>query len=196
MSRRKYANPGERVRVVTPKLFIRCGYTLTSDIIMDTREKEVTKAVNAAHAAMVQEIQGESVTTMLSIRTSPVVIDQRVRFLLNSAVCSMILENEQWGGKEKKIFEYDASGLQDSEVIVTKKYIVKTGFYHHASGGYCGYSGEWDYEPAYLDDAKVHCVYEIELDPNSVFYPSPPTSLYPIYPLKILAVNCKRLLVV
>jgi len=198
---RKYAAIGEKVKIIVPKEFIRCGYPLSIEVIKQTRGKEVSEKIyNAALAigalsdktpAYIDKDFGV-IRSVDNIDLHPN-LDQNIREYLTPriyrnlefAVCSTILEQERWGGSERAIHEIDRPALAGLVGTVTKKEIVKTGQRYAASGGYDGYSGEYDYEPGGLYDMKTHCVYTIMLNTWLI------EDLSPMRDLKVVAANCE-----
>lgn len=173
--RRKYAKAGEKIKIITPNLFVRVGYPLTPEIVMETHREEVERLVSIASRA----IQGTPPAGLLD--TEPY-LTPRANQLLTMAVCSFILNRERFGGPDRKIYEKLEPSLLDKVVTVTEKHFVKTGKYYGPSGGY-SYWGEYDYEPGGLKDEKTHCVYSIDI--GCMIVPLTTTGV------KIVATNCE-----
>lgn len=85
----KYAQIGDKVKIITPKIFVRCGYTLTPEILHSRRMHEVEGLARAAWQAM-------------SIKKRSYTFDPPARVYNNliSAATSFILNEEKFGGPE------------------------------------------------------------------------------------------------
>ena len=166
MKRSKYAHIGEKVRLVTVKRFIRCGYPLDRKLVMEKFSKEIeelrVKAVNAILGQLPFE---------LSWTAAPCLQDRLADAKLEDAIVFYILRRAHFGGKERQIFEedllvdsYDAMYFHAGSVgtVISKK-IVYTGKYYPPYGGYSGYGGEYDWEPGGLENSKAHCVYTLNI---------------------------------
>lgn len=176
----KYVKPGDKIRIMVPKLFVRCGYLLNPEKILTERQQQVDALVMKAWKAMRYPGREEIETNFLVEYTED--IPWRVKRHLTSSVVSMILNCEHFGGKERQIFEEEIPLLKGKEVTVVKKRIVKTGFYTY--GGY--------EETSYLSDVKSHCVYNFVMD--EPLFNSVPSDLIGKYYSKfeILASNVER----
>lgn len=158
----KYARVGETVRILQPKWFIRCGYPLTVDIVMEKYADEVKMLFGKA----IEAIRPMPIT--LASNGDPT-IDARTDQALRNAICYMIIRREGFGGKVRQIFEQEEDqtritpSVRTGEVgtVIARK-TVMTGTYSPASGGY-SYDGDYDYDPAYLEDAKARVVYTLEV---------------------------------
>jgi hypothetical protein len=171
----KYAKIGEEVEIVVPMEFIRCGYALNFEILCDKHAKDVYPIADELYASLYKlphpsEPGIPLLGDLFSLNTGASNIkdkDGRVYSYLVSAVCSKILKDRGWGGKERRIFEEPIAPyrLRTKEPwkVEGKRY-VKTGTRYSASGGWSDYYGEYDYEPGGLDDEKTHCIYSISSD--------------------------------
>lgn len=173
----KYANPGDKIRIIVPKLFLRCGYPLNPEKILTERESQVEALVAKAWQAMRYPERTQRSNDLKGLGFLVEYCDEipyRVKHHLTSAVVSMILNCEGFGGRERQVFEQEESPwFKDKVVTVVKKRIVKTGTYFSGNGE----------DPAYLSDEKVHCVYQFETyEPVNIFYDR----------LEILAQNVER----
>ena len=186
----KYARVGEFVWIVTPKEFVRCGYSLSIKGIMSDRFQKIEEHVQRMYAAL----QEKPMPTPQPVRTNEAEADSwlslevnkvsdmsaTVHGMLGAAVAAWMLEAENFGGKERQIFEQENYRLEerpDSPWLVTARKAVKTGKRFPSRSYYSSYDGDYDYEPGGLDDERTHCVYSLQRDGVK---------------LKVLAVNCKR----
>ena len=171
--KRKYANVGEKVKLLNTLQFIRCGYPLSGreiDLDPELRKRKfelVNKAIEAMfpQAELLQMGVGLNLEFLSIPREDDSIhysIDARISSKLESAASLAILAEKGWGGKERKVFEEPGEGVYIGSVFeVTKKRFVKTGTRYNSSGGYCTEYSEWDYKPAGLADEQTHCVYEL-----------------------------------
>lgn len=138
---------GSCVRIVTPKMFLRCGYPLTMDEVSIKFSDEIRERVaRAAVAASIYEG------------------DHRAHRYLDRAVCASIMRREGFGGKERKIFEQDVPEIAGASGLVDEVKMIQTGIYEKGwmSGDTWECGPEWN--PPYLDKVKQHRVYTVNLD--------------------------------
>lgn len=64
------------------------------------------------------------------------------------------------GGKGRSIYENNVPTLKDRICQVIGKRVVKTGTYRHGYSGY-DYWGEYDFEPAYLENEKTNIILKV-----------------------------------
>jgi len=147
MKKTKYARVGEKVEIVVPKLFIRCGYPLTMSEILQKRCANV--AIRARSAAMAAGLNWE---------------DAWVRKNLERAVAADILKKEGFGGAGRLIFQEDFPELLGARGKVTARKMVYTGKYSPGFQSYTDYwTGESEWDPPSLYDTKAHCVYTLSI---------------------------------
>lgn len=156
---------GDTVRIVNPEFFLRCGYPLSlkdgMDMIINDEEtmtalgQGIDKALGRkCNVSLKEELFGLSAT----IRPTRISYDiQKIIRLL----AYYRIKNEGFGGNERKIFTKRVESAKDHEFKVIGKKTVTTGVYVPSSGGYNSWSGEYDYDPAYLDSMKAHVILEL-----------------------------------
>lgn len=173
--KRKYANVGEKIRLVNPMAFVRCGYPLCSGVIdkRDDLRKRKWEMINAAGAALFPESPrlrfaipvlalGDTFSVERTDDALHIDIDGRVASKLEAAVNMAILIQEGFGGNERSVFEEKGEGVFAGSVFeVTKKRFVKTGTRFNGSGRW-SHDGDYDYDPPGLSDEQTHCVYELD----------------------------------
>lgn len=164
----------DRVRIINPIVFVRCGYPLT---------KEVVKSI------YITKEQKEAITTILNksfgLNVSPSLISQDPKaddniiyseayYMGNLAytqimdvMAGIVIQRKGWGGKERKIYTKEYPELLNATGRVLNKNIVKTGEYD-AGKGYYSHStyGEVDYDPPSLKNALSHVILDIWIDDN------------------------------
>lgn len=170
----KYAKVGDTVRIINPNAFIRCGYALTHDILCDKHSDQVYSMADKLYALLYDLPPFEKATDVVDSPLGVINIgasnlqdkEHRVYTHLVSAVCSKLLRDLKWGGKERKVFEepIESYRLRTKEPWkVESKRFVKTGT-HYSSRTSWSWDGDPDYEPGGLSDEKTHCVYKISSD--------------------------------
>lgn len=170
----KYLKVGDRVEVVTPKEFIRCGYPLTIRDILETRSEIIEKiAFDAAVAIGLAKktlpifswggVSDESYKSELAWKT------------LRLAVAQKIISDENFGGNERIVVEAENErlahihvGKQYKWVIVDKKF-VRTGV-HETDWDYDEFSERRYISGNHLSNIKQYCVYDIECESCSMHY--------------------------
>lgn len=162
MKKAKYAKIGERVRVISRKEFIRCGYPLTLQKILHERKEEVDEMVKTVTETLnwreKQRFLGLfQITTDLSEKYS------RAINSLRKAIAEKIMVDEGFGGNERKIYESPMDHFCDDPIYtVTGKRLVKTGKYEREYE-----SNDWGGRPhsyPILENVKTHCVYHLVCD--------------------------------
>jgi len=143
---------GDNIKVITPEIFVRCGYPLTKQIVMDT---------------IITKEQREAIRTMFKAFGIPIIKDYPDNILevdeTNSfnkvldTMAGIILVQKNWGGKERNTFTETKSELLDVIGNVIGKRIVKTGTYN-SGHTHRYYDGEFDYDPAYLSNEASHII--------------------------------------
>jgi hypothetical protein len=191
-SRSKYALRGEKVEIVTPKEFVRCGYPLSIKGIMQDQFKEVEKDCGRMFAALVKkpippdvpdpdpsdDFAVDSWLTLTALEVPN--MSATVHGMLCAAAAAWRLEEANFGGKERRVFEQDSWALKVGQVVeVLGRKLVKTGIRYPSRVYRSGWDGEADYEPGGLESEKTHCVYKIRAGSQDTW---------------ILAANCRRLL--
>lgn len=145
--RKKRLNPNvirvdDYVKIVTPDFFIRCGYPLTKEIVKETlltKEKKLK-------ILQLLEIKTETLDFIEENKTYQKILDE---------LAYHILKQNEFGGKERKIYTETLQDLTNKEYRVISKSVKKTGFYKPSS--YYGYY-EPEYEPAFLEKEKGNVI--------------------------------------
>jgi len=170
----KYARVGEKVRILVPKEFDRCGYPLTMFDVAEKFRDEIRVKMETVRQAL-------GMNAELDVWTNRSHFDMH----LEKALCSLILNREGFGGKERSVYERDLNDhdwepkLTNREAVVLGRKRVQTGTRVPGSGGY-SYDGDYDYDPPYLENMKVHCVYTLDIGTGGRKQP-----------FQILANNCE-----
>lgn len=176
----KYAKVGDKVRVVIPKMFIRCGYPLTGQIVYEKYTEEIARAVSACDIALQQAFNTPIEVDGITLAGSSFSSGYASR-LLEKAAISYKMEQLNWGGSSREVYQKEYPELRDVELTVVDKRRVQTGTRHD---GYYRYSyyGDGDYGPPYLEIEKTYVVYKVD-DSDLFRFQIPET--------EILAENCE-----
>lgn len=171
---------GDTVRVINPRKFIRCGYDLTPEIAGHKLAMEHAKEI----AEFLKSIGCDSrryfdstrkwvseTKTFSDERNYIIHEDHRAMRKFLHGLGYLYGHAKGLGDGKRKIF-YEPFEIADDpdgqwvwEVVDMKT--VVTGDYFGPSGGYDGYSGEYDYEPGGLHDQKSHRIARLGLIPSA-----------------------------
>ncbi|MFA6118092.1 MAG: hypothetical protein WC729_29165 [Sphingomonas sp.] len=139
--------PGDRVRVLEPRRFVRCGYP----------------KVPADYAVAAEELYRQ-------LRTPD---GQALRFgtkaegRILDALSYGLAQKDHFGGPERTVHTEQDLSLLEGTYIVQEVRSVKTGRYYPPSGGGTNYWGESDWEPGGLADEKVHRIARLKYSDDS-----------------------------
>lgn len=149
MSKRKdVVRIHDRVKIINPLIFVRCGYPLTIDIVKDT--------------VITQEQKDAIITMLKSFGINYVDGDAYDKILYEMA--RIVLRQLEWGGVERKIYTTFRPDLINVTCQVVSKRVVKTGVHESGGGWTSSYWGEVDYEPPCLMNEQSHVILEIYTD--------------------------------
>lgn len=135
---------GDRVRVIEPKIFDRCGYP-----------KTLFDETQIAYEELHQPISNFLISLNLSDPKTGEAPAHTVHEIAK-AIAYLRLKKNGYGGRERKIYTKDGfyEHMQDKEYYVTAVRFVKTGLYHPPR--YTNWEGVDDYDPGYLENCKTH----------------------------------------
>ena len=167
MSKRKNViHANDRVKIINPLIFVRCGYPLTIDIVKDTI---ITQEQKDAVIVMLKSFGINYVPTDLNKTCELLDLsgwndsgDAYDKILYEMS--RIVLRQQRWGGVERKVYTEFRPDLINVTCQVVNKRVVKTGV-HESGGGYTyDYWGEADYQSPYLSNEKSHIILEIYTD--------------------------------
>jgi hypothetical protein len=151
MTKRKYPEIGNRIRIINPEFFVRCGYP------MDLHEEK-----NRIYQDYGDQIQN-FITQLIPPSWDGPYIDHTA-LEIAKALSYYSAKVNHFGGNERRIFTETHGGLKGKEFYVIGRKTVKTGTYVPGgrSGGY-----EYDeWEAPYLANEETHII--LLLDKNRV----------------------------
>lgn len=145
---------GDKVRIVTPELFIRCGYPKTIE----------------SETKIVIEEQGEQIKKMLKelgLREPFGLYDTNTWFgrafnKIAREIAYCRLKQNGFGGSKRELYTQNEPDLKGKTFQVVGKRCVKTGDYTAPSWGYDSWYGCHEYDPGYLSNEKTHVILEIQ----------------------------------
>lgn len=152
---------GDKVRVINPQIFVRCGYPETVESAGEKMEewfKETYGKSLKSHLLEFFPFLGDPLIDEYKIILKESSFDFNK---IKESFYRAYLKNKlNFGGRERKVYTKYEPQLEGAicKIISEKPMIKKTGIYQHASGGYG--LGE-DYEPAWLSNVKTHVFYEV-----------------------------------
>jgi hypothetical protein len=145
--------PYDYVRIINPDIFIRCGYPLNKELVKDT---VITKEQREAIDEMLRKFDiGTTHDTLYGLQVKDT---SEVFNKVLDVVAGAVLGRMGFGGKERIIYTERRHDYASLMMRVYSKRIVKTGSYYPPSGGHDYWTGEYDYEPGGLADAKTHVI--------------------------------------
>jgi hypothetical protein len=134
--------PDQRVQIINPEIFIRCGYNLT--------KKDGLNMISDEDKATIAKIIGGRTAYNLSFNGFDGIYDK----VLDEIAYSRIKE-KSFGGSERKIFTELKEKYRNQFAYVNSKRIVKTGKYE------AGYTSGWEqpeYNPPFLGAEKSNII--------------------------------------
>lgn len=171
MKRRKtkYSMAGERVTIVKPAEFVRCGYPLSIKDVLARDRHEIEKECMRLFCALTDtpvppSVEPETDNFLISLAAHPAIpqMSATVHGMLCSAIAAYRLEKKNFGGGERRIFERPGPFKKGQVWTVTGRKMVKTGKRFPSSSWYDSYTGEHNYEPGGLENKQSHCVYRVK----------------------------------
>ena len=149
----------DRIKIVTPNIFERCGYPLSKKMIKDEITSEQKKSVF--------DMLGTFGISVYNANIEKLLLDDNKNGILYEKIVDIvaggILRQRGWGGKLRSIHHKYVPELKDTKCMVISKRIVKTGTYNH---GYSNldYWGEYSCEPPYLSNEKSHVILMVNIN--------------------------------
>lgn len=100
MKQSKYLSLGTNVKIIVPKIFVRCGYTLDFLEIQKQKGKEINELMTKLNRVFNEYLMKGISDTIVSLQVSTS-YDRKVDNYLNKACCAFLLRQAKFGGKEK-----------------------------------------------------------------------------------------------
>ena len=160
---------GDRVRIINPEFFIRCGYENYHAAVKERIEKEYGQKI----LEFIYEWEKSLITgppILCQVKPPLVSMGSFDEFgKLNkpysydkiiSALAYDLVGRLKKTGAERKIFTVRLEEYKDRTFPVYGSFMCMTGFYDPPWSGQ-DYWGEWDYRPGGLDKAKSHKILDL-----------------------------------
>ncbi len=150
---------GDKVKVINPDFFVRCGYPETVESAEKKLEEWFKKEYGESLFIFLQKK-----FPFLSKNVGPDLIDwdsYGTRKIISFVAREYNKNALKFGGTERRVYTKHDSRYKDKicEIVSEKPIIKKSGVYRH---GYSSNYLEGEYEPPYLDNVKTHVFYEIK----------------------------------
>ena len=147
---------GDKVIILSPEIFYRCGYPL--DVVEET--DKILKD-HAHDIAQFIKPFGANVEPKWSWGGGSYADNYHIRKIAREIAYAKV-KSKNFGGHTRKIYTTTMPDYQDEEVVVENIRFVKTGIY--VSGSYYSYDG--DYDPPVLCNQKTHKILDVSLGPD------------------------------
>lgn len=155
----KSVRVGDRVEVVVPKEFIRCGYPMDYGEVAEEVAKEHLKEV----MTLINKVAGGDYGVLEYFEKNPLksTCGSTARKIVQ-ALAYAKCKNERFGGSTRLIYTKDSPEIAGYKGLVTDIKWVVTGEYYAPS--YYESMDGGDYEPGGLTDQKRHKILEVSPD--------------------------------
>jgi hypothetical protein len=153
----------DRVRILNPQIFLRCGYPLTKKMIKDTITKEQMDSIHEMFRKFNINTQvPEDVKSCLLFDYTK--FDDKAYQAVLNVMAGVLLRKQGWGGRERCIYTEHKPVFFNATGTVYEKRVVKTGVHHSGGCSYDYYSGGYDFDPPFLGNEETHVILEISTD--------------------------------
>jgi len=156
---------GDRVRIVNPLIFIRCGYPLCKDDIRPNIIKnygdvisELVRCVSQGEEFIIKNIENDNEPGVYEDYVALPHKEQRVNDSIVEELTFIQLASKQYGGDERSIHTRLEEKYRNKLFQVAGIKYVKTGRY---VGGGC-FSSYDDYDPPCLTNSRTHKVLSLK----------------------------------
>lgn len=158
MSKRNIIRVGDRVKIVNPEKFIRCGYPF--DVAAE-RDRIMSRHAHVLHTLInvIDPKNAQSADLVFNEQLPPNypgLID------VAHALAKIVCVRNGFGGRTRAVHTERVDWLTGVTCEVHSKRVVKTGEYFAPSGGYDSWVGEHYYEPGGLTDEKTHVILTLQ----------------------------------
>ena len=179
---------GDRVKIINPEVFLRCGYPLS----VETETEEIKKLFGVTIEDLVYSCTSDHFMQRnekglyennLAIPITPNTVQLGAFNKIAKALGYVRVKAKKFGGNERKIFTEIHDELKGKEGRVEKTKFVRTGVYVRGSG----YSD--DYERPYLSEEKLHKILTLALFDSKESNPE----IFMYEPVKIEVIHVKKI---
>lgn len=157
----KIIRAGDKVKIVNPEVFVRCGYPLCKADLKEEIYQHYGKLIEDIMYSVGKGNKLISRNEESLFPAADIMIDPFNNKFIDE-LASIRLRAKKFGGNERKIFTKRYEDLKDKVFYVRGTRFVQTGFY--VPGDSSQYYSEYDdFTPPYLDKAKTHKILIIDL---------------------------------
>ena len=162
----KIIRVGDKVKIIKPLLFIRCGYKANikdmTEKVAEEHRKEIVDFV-CWLAGIAQE------TDLIRLMESRNPIDDIAIQKVAGVIAYELVSQARTTGAERKIYTKEDKSLEGEEYFVQAIMYVQTGIYN--KGGCSPYSSnpyygdddvDYHYQPSFLENIKVHKILKLD----------------------------------
>jgi len=157
----KIIRVGDKVKIINPLVFVRCGYPLCKDDIRPNIIKnygsiirDLVYSVSRGDKFMMSDDKGKYPDeTFIQIKSNK--NELSVNYKIIEELTFIQLNSKNYGGTERSIHTELKEKYRGKLFSVIGIKYFKTGNYVNGYGGY-SYDGEYDYSPPYLENGKTH----------------------------------------
>ena len=146
--KKRVIKAGDRIKIITPQIFKRCGYPLSYEeaekYIEDNHKDKVFNVISS--------VVGEDEYDIFNPRREHT---KSYRKIIEGLALEY-LKSKSYGGKTRSIHTELDPELVDKYAIVKEVKVHQSGTYVSGGGGYSYYDWEPDYDPPYLTNVKCH----------------------------------------
>ena len=165
MSKKIVFREGDKVKVVNPDFFVRCGYPLTKELARQDIMKQHAETVHRAINDLIRTID-EKVFNGKKDRDNYLTWDFYVNEKIVNIVAEEYLKQNGFGGRKRSIYTERQEVSKDEVFEVIGKRTCVTGTYVPGCGG----PYPEDYEPARLASPKTHVILKLRKLDNRIWH--------------------------
>ena len=187
----------DKVRIINPIIFIRCGYPLGIEDMRKEIEEyygtvidDLYRSVQKGDKLMLRDANGKYEDGAFIKVEYPTCKENHNHNEIINALAYSRLKAKKFGGTTRSLHTKVMEELRGKETTVDAIKIVQTGEYFPNSGGYDYWSGGYEYEPAGLTDVKSHKI--LTLNPIYSF-PTNDWHVMDTPEIKIEAINVEKI---
>jgi hypothetical protein len=161
---------GDYVRIDNPEMFVRCGYPLS---IQDMRKEIKDNHFIDIEKFIISIVHGEDKVKDFNLTN---VVSHKDTYLNKSKTSQAIIDllayemlrHRNFGGRERSIHTKIVEENRGKIVQVNGTKMCVTGNYVAGSGSMDYWSGEYDYEPPYLENQKSHRILSVYIPMDKI----------------------------
>jgi hypothetical protein len=153
---------GDKVRVVTPRVFVRCGYPKTIPEEAKIVAQEFRQEIDAL--LVKTEVMSSGCST-IHLHAHQSIWPQRAFDKICAEIAHARLRRNGFGGRNREIYDEEDPSLEGEVFVVHQVRFVKTGIYNSGRFSHCDYYE--DYEPPYLSNQETHKILGLDA-PNGL----------------------------